>query len=170
MPSEGGLRPHFSQSQVTLLFRAVPPDAQLSLADRRKLKDFAGRLSQRLANAAGFTCLLTNDQELRKLNHSFLGHDYTTDVLSFPSGRRSGDLGEMAISIGRAQEQAFEFGHSHLDEIRILMLHGVLHLTGLDHESDRGGMARQERKWRGKFGLPETLISRNRVRRKASKR
>jgi len=170
MSSEGGLRPHLCQSQVTLLVRPVPRDAQLSSADRRKLKHFARMLSRRLANAAGFTCLLTSDQELRKLNHSFLGHDYPTDVLSFPSGGGIGDLGEMAISIGRAQEQAFEFGNSRLDEIRILMLHGILHLTGFDHQNDRGEMARQERKWRGEFGLPETLISRNRAPRKASKR
>jgi probable rRNA maturation factor len=169
MSPEGGLRPHFSPTQVTLLFRALPRDAQLSSVDRRKLKYFGSLLSQKLADAAGFTCLLTNDHELRKLNHSFLGHDYVTDVLSFPSGRRGADLGEMAISVGRAREQAFEFGHSHLDEIRILMLHGMLHLTGLDHERDRGKMARQERKWRGEFDLPEALLSRNRRTRKASK-
>ncbi len=88
-----------------------------------------------------------------------MGHDYATDVLSFPSAG-NGDLGELAISAERAAVQAEHFGHSRLDEIRVLMLHGVLHLTGLDHERDRGKMARAEGRWRTEFQLPGTLIAR----------
>jgi probable rRNA maturation factor len=60
--------------------------------------------------------------------------------------------------------QAREFGHSLVDEIRILMLHGILHLTGMDHHRDRGEMARAEYKWRNEFSLRATLISRTRKR------
>ena len=72
----------------------------------------------------------------------------------------TGWLGEIAISADRAAEQAREFGHSRLDEIRILMLHGVLHLLGMDHETDRGRMARAEARWRRKLDLPTGLIAR----------
>ncbi len=163
MSPEGGKRP-------TLLFRALPKQPRISPADRRELKSFADLLSEKLANAAGFTCLFTGDGELRRLNNSFLGHNYPTDVLSFPTANGNGDLGEMAISIARAKAQADQFGHSYLDEIRILMLHGFLHLTGLDHERDQGEMARAEQKWRDVFGLPSTLIARSRVSRGVAKR
>jgi probable rRNA maturation factor len=106
---------------------------------------------------------------LQRLNRSFLGNDYPTDVLSFPAYSGADDLGEMAISIDRATAQADKFGHSRLDEIRILMLHGLLHLTGHDHESDNGEMAQAERKWRRTLGLPATLIDRSRTRRGAAK-
>ena len=69
----------------------------------------------------------------------------------------------MAISMERAAAQALAFGHTCLDEIRILMLHGVLHLIGLDHENDCGEMAKAERQWRSEFELPKTLIARSRV-------
>jgi probable rRNA maturation factor len=72
----------------------------------------------------------------------------------------SGHLGELAISVERADAQANSFGHSRVDEIRVLMLHGLLHLAGMDHETDRGAMSRAEKKWRSYFALPATLISR----------
>jgi probable rRNA maturation factor len=78
--------------------------------------------------------------------------------LSFPG---SGDyLGDIAISMARARAQARRYGHALEDEIRILMLHGVLHLRGMNHESDSGEMARSELRWRRKFGLPTGLIER----------
>ncbi len=67
------------------------------------------------------------------------------------------------ISADRAREQAREFGHSIHNEICILMLHGVLHLAGMDHERDGGAMARAEARWRKMFGLPTGLIERVRV-------
>jgi probable rRNA maturation factor len=60
----------------------------------------------------------------------------------------------------RARAQAREFGHSTEEEVRILMLHGVLHLAGMDHENDHGRMARAERRWRQALGLPAGLIER----------
>lgn len=94
------------------------------------------------------------------MNNHFLGHDYATDVLSFPAANANGNLGEIAISAERAAAQAQEFGHTLSDEIRILMLHGVLHLTGMDHERHHGEMQRAEDKWRAEFGLPGSLIAR----------
>ena len=91
---------------------------------------------------------------MRRLNAQFLGHDYTTDVLSFPESN------DIAISYPRAVAQAAEYGHSTLDEIRVLMLHGLLHLLGHDHESDGGYMARLEENWRTDLGLPSGLIAR----------
>lgn len=137
-----------------VLFRRAPTGLE-----RPALKAFARTLRDTVAKGRGFHCLISDDRELRRLNRQFLGADYPTDVLSFPL---HGDalLGEMAISADRAAAQALEFGHSRFDEIRILMLHGVLHLTGMDHETDRGAMARAEARWRKKLHLPAGLIAR----------
>ncbi len=115
-----------------------------------------------MAGDRGFLCLVTDDRELRRLNLQFLGKDEPTDVLSFPEPGPEGLLGEMAISAGRAREQARACGHSLDTEIRILMLHGLLHLLGMDHARDRGRMARAEARWRKKLGLPPGLIERAR--------
>lgn len=96
------------------------------------------------------------------MNRQFLNHDYPTDVLSFPSAEQGGGLGELAISIERADAQARQYEHALLDELRVLMLHGMLHLSGMDHERDRGEMARAERKFRKDLGLPNGLIARAR--------
>lgn len=149
----------------TVLFRAVPKQFKLAPEEKRSLKIFAQTLSERVGDGRPWTCLLTNDSELQKLNAAFLGHDYPTDVLSFPTLSGEADLGEIAISAERANAQAEQFGHLLMNEIHILMLHGFLHLTGMDHERDNGEMARAERKWRQEFGLPSTLIARSRRRR-----
>jgi len=127
--------------------------------DRRGARQFADLLRKDLTGGKPFTCLITDDAELQRLNRGFLGRDYPTDVLSFPSGTQT-DLGEIAISTGRAAHQARQFGHSVDEEIRVLMLHGVLHLLGMDHESDTGTMARLEKRWRKKLGLQPGLIER----------
>jgi probable rRNA maturation factor len=129
--------------------------------DRKRLRAFHRRLQTEVVEAS-FGCLLTHDARLQKLNREFLGHDYPTDVLSFPSGDGL-NLGEMAISIERAAEQAAQFNHPLETELEILMLHGALHLKGMDHETDRGAMARQESAWRKKLGLPHGLIRRSRA-------
>ena len=81
-------------------------------------------------------------------------------MLSFPSRQTLGFLGDIAISFDHARRQAAEYRHSVDEEIGILMLHGVLHLLGMDHEQDRGRMARAENKWREALGLPHGLIER----------
>src|SRR5579872_2520627 len=136
-----------SPDDIPLLFRS--PSRGLPKAD---LCAFL----RRIARGCEVTCLITDDRELRRLNRQFCGLDYATDVLSFP--QENG--GEIAISLDRAAAQAAEHGHSVSDEIRILMLHGVLHLKGMDHETDSGEMARAERRWRKRLGLPNALIDR----------
>jgi len=135
----------------------------------RALAAFARRLQKEVSKGRSFDCRITGDAELRKLNRQWRGKDYVTDVLSFPSGiglpARPGQvkpapLGDLAISIARARAQAREFGHSTEDEVRILMLHGVLHLLGMDHEADSGQMARSEKRWRKALGLADGLIER----------
>lgn len=126
---------------------------------REQLREFARHLSESVADRRTFVCLLTDDRELQRLNRMFLAQDSPTDVLSFPAGTGDG-LGEIAISVERARQQAKEHGHSDDEEIRILMLHGVLHLLGMDHETDRGRMARAEKRWRRELNLPDGLIER----------
>jgi len=107
----------------------------------------------------GVTCVITTDEHLRELNRRFRGRDRATDVLSFPTSDSNG-AGEIAISCERAIVQAAEHGHSVQDELRILILHGVLHLSGMDHETDNGEMARAEAQLRKRYGLPTGLIER----------
>lgn len=152
-----------SEAESTLLFRRNWPGL-----DRRELRAFARRLRLEVGEGRPFTCLMTGDRALQELNRQFLGHDYPTDVLSFPSASPGGELGELAISLDRAAAQAAERGHAIEDELRILMLHGVLHLAGYDHETDRGRMRRAESRWRRHFGLPEGLIERSRAARKSA--
>jgi probable rRNA maturation factor len=139
------------------LFRSAPRGL-----DRKRLRQFQETLREQVAEGREFTCLLTSDAELRRLNATFLGKDYATDVLSFPSLEGEEGLGELAISAVRAREQAAEQGHPIETEIEILMLHGVLHLLGHDHETDRGAMRRLETRWRKKLQLPAGLIERTR--------
>jgi len=145
----------------TVLFRALPVEIKLSAEEKRALQRFARTLSSRVANRRAFTCVIADDGELRRLNDAFLGHDYATDVLSFPSQGKAGELGDMIVSAERAELQAIEFGHDRIDEIRVLMLHGLLHLLGMNHENDRGQMESAEQKWREELGLPVTLIARS---------
>lgn len=126
--------------------------------DRSAIDSFAETLRARVARGREFHCVVTGDAELRRLNKTYLGKDYAADVLSFPGAAPY--LGDIAISLARARAQARAHGHSAEDEVRILMLHGVLHLKGMDHESDGGRMARAEKRWRGMLGLPLGLIER----------
>ena len=141
--------------ESAILFRCGP-----ARFDRALLRKFAGTLQHELAGGRSFTCLIARDADLESLNHRFLGKDYPTDVLSFPSGARDGFLGELAISLDRARIQATEHNHNLEDELRILILHGVLHLMGLDHERDGGRMRRVETRWRKALHLPVGLIER----------
>jgi probable rRNA maturation factor len=106
--------------------------------------------------------LLTTDESIRRLNRQFRGRNKATDVLSFPAGLSPAIkiAGDLAISVPTARRQALECGHSLATEIKILMLHGLLHLAGYDHETDEGEMARREQKLRTKLRLPSGLIER----------
>jgi probable rRNA maturation factor len=124
------------------------------------LQRFAFRLSAELAGGRPFHCLLTDDAEMRRLQRTYLNKRGSTDVLSFPSAD-SRWLGDLAISYDRARDQARDRGHTVQTEVSILMLHGVLHLLGFDHERDSGEMAARETGLRRRFGLPEGLIERS---------
>jgi probable rRNA maturation factor len=106
--------------------------------------------------------LLANDRTLRQLNKSFRGKDKATDVLSFPapSSFATQHAGDLAISLDTAARQAKTYGHTLRDEVRILLLHGLLHLAGEDHETDSGKMATREATLRRELRLPTTLIER----------
>jgi probable rRNA maturation factor len=146
-----------SSDGSTFLFRSAPQGL-----NRRRLRLFQGTLTTLLTAGRTFTCLLTSDAELRRLNASFLNNDYPTDVLSFPAIEGEESLGELAISAPRAKAQAADLAHPVETEIEILMLHGTLHLLGHDHETDGGAMRRLECRWRKKLGLPAGLIERTR--------
>ncbi len=104
--------------------------------------------------------LITSSAEIRKLNRDFRGKDKPTDVLSFPSDAK-GLAGDIAISAQVARKQAAALRHSLATELKVLILHGMLHLAGHDHEADSGEMAKLEAKLRAKLGLASGLIERS---------
>ena len=111
--------------------------------------------------------VLVGDTAMRRLNRDWRGKDYATDVLSFPAdddgprvrGRRR-HLGDIVIATGVAARQARAARHAYGTELKVLALHGLLHLLGYDHEIDHGEMARAERRLRRKGGLATSLIER----------
>ena len=125
------------------------------------------------------TVLLTTDAAVRRLNRQFRGKNKATDVLSFPSFTNASDdgrsldwlgtgygkseriAGDLAISVHTARKQAAAEGHALAIELKVLVLHGLLHLAGYDHETDDGEMARRERRLRAKLRLPLGLIERS---------
>jgi probable rRNA maturation factor len=110
---------------------------------------------------------LVTDARVRQLNRQYRRTDAPTDVLSFVADRdaqsASGDLGDIMIATGVARRQAREAGHSYGTELRVLALHGLLHLLGYDHHeaADRGRMARAEARFGRKGGLRQGLIDRS---------
>jgi probable rRNA maturation factor len=137
---------------TSVIFRHRSPGLA-ACVDRRDLRRFFKDLAQEILPGQSVNCLIAADKDLQSLNRKFRGKDYAADVLSFPPD-------DIAISFDRAARQAVELGHSSEIEVRILMLHGLLHLAGMDHENDRGAMARAEARWRKRLGLPAGLIER----------
>ena len=107
----------------------------------------------------GVTIAIVPDARVRALNNQYRRTDSSTDVLSFPAGE-PGLLGDIVIAAGVARLQARQAGHSLQTELRVLALHGLLHLLGYDHEHDDGRMAQLEQKLRRRGGLREGLIER----------
>jgi len=140
---------------------------------RRRAATGLARWLERTAPAGASGALsigLVSDRHMRSLNRRFRGVDAVTDVLSFPAGSRStGDakwlvtpqLGDLAIAVGVAGRQAQAEGHTLETELKILALHGLLHLLGYDHERDQGTMRRAEDRLRRRGGLPAGLIGRS---------
>jgi probable rRNA maturation factor len=127
------------------------------------------RFAQRARKAAGLrgqvNVVLTSSRDIRALNRRFRGKDKPTDVLSFPPVPVVADAfsGDIVISTDIACRNARLYQHAPAQELKILIVHGMLHLAGYDHESDRGGMARKEERLRRELGLSNGLIRRTEV-------
>ena len=116
-------------------------------AGARRLRPWLASLVAALAPEAGsLGARFVGDREMRRVNRQFRGNDKPTDVLSFPG--EEGHLGDILISVPTARRQAAEAGHGPDRELRVLLLHGVLHCLGYDHETDQGEMERLERRLR----------------------
>jgi probable rRNA maturation factor len=125
------------------------------------LTRFLNRAREAVDLRGNVDVLLADDATLRNLNKTFRHKNKATDVLSFPAAENPyGHAGDLAISLDTAARQAAAFGHTLRDEVRILLLHGLLHLCGLDHEIDDGEMAARESELRRELRLPVTLIER----------
>jgi probable rRNA maturation factor len=132
----------------------------------KSLERFTLRARRAVGLSGRVDILLTSSEAMRALNFRFREKNKTTDVLSFPSqphfnGRdQRAFAGEIAISADIARENAAGLGHPAALEVKVLALHGILHLAGLDHERDNGEMARKEASLRRKLGLPSSLTER----------
>jgi probable rRNA maturation factor len=152
-----------------------PPALRISVCTRDGRPARAPGLARWLAATAParvrgtVSLVLVGDAAMRRLNREWRGQDYATDVLSFPADDdaprvrgRLRHLGDVVIATGVAKRQAADVGHSYATELKVLALHGLLHLLGYDHETDAGRMARAERRLRRKGGLRSGLIERER--------
>ena len=129
--------------------------------NRKKWIDFAGKVVRTVAEAENksFTIAFISDRKMRELNRTFRSKDSTTDVLSFPfeaedfESQEDNNLGDIVISVEQAERQAVENNLDFETEIKQLVLHGVLHLCGYDHEADDGEMNNLELKYRQKLEI-----------------
>jgi probable rRNA maturation factor len=151
--------------------RRARPRLAVSVTDERG-RALRGTLAGAPPAARGTVCVaVVSDARVRRLNREYRGKDYATDVLSFPDDspadapeaggpHQQRHLGDVVIARGMAARQAREAGHPEWTELRVLALHGLLHLLGYDHETDTGEMARIEKRLRRKGRLREGLIER----------
>lgn len=123
-------------------------------------QEFADRAVDAIKHARGKTCTVAfvSDRKMTELNRMFRGKSSTTDVLSFPNEpdefeKSENNLGDIVISLEQAARQAEENNLSLDTEIKQLILHGLLHLCGYDHETDKGEMNRLELKLRDKLRI-----------------
>jgi probable rRNA maturation factor len=156
------------RASSTKISPASVPDKNKKIPTARTLARFLA-LAQKTVRLRGeVNVQLTTDAAIRKLNRQFRGKNKATDVLSFPADGSfpAGGVGaekmagDLAISVPTALKQAVEQHHSLSTEIKVLILHGLLHLAGYDHEADEGQMARREGRLRAKLNLPQGLIER----------
>jgi probable rRNA maturation factor len=132
---------------------------QLPDVRERALALFAGKAQRAVGLRGDVVIFVTCSEEMQKLNREYRGKDEPTDVLTFPS-LNPRVLGDIAISVEIAAANAAELGHSTEAEVKVLILHGLLHLAGYDHETDDGEMRTRETSLRRKLGLPVGLIER----------
>jgi probable rRNA maturation factor len=119
---------------------------------RAEVAAFLDRLEREVAGRE-IGVAVVSDAVIQRYNRQYRKVDQSTDVLSF-------EPDDLVISAETARRQARRLGHSVEEEMKVLALHGVLHLMGHDHERDRGEMARLERRWRKRLGLPIALTER----------
>ncbi|HVW79183.1 MAG TPA: rRNA maturation RNase YbeY [Alloacidobacterium sp.] len=132
----------------------------------RELRAFLSRAKAAARLRGEVSVLLATDATVRALNRDYRGKNKATDVLSFPvdaehPSAAKKQAGDLAISLDTAHKQAAQHGHDLQTEVKILMLHGVLHLAGYDHETDNGEMAEKESALRKQLDLPVGLIQRS---------
>ncbi|MGB8768336.1 MAG: rRNA maturation RNase YbeY [Candidatus Korobacteraceae bacterium] len=125
----------------------------------RALSLFAAKAQRAVGLRGEVSIRIASSRELQDLNRRFRKHNKPTDVLSFPSGTPK-LAGDIAISSEIAAANASEMGHTPQTELKVLILHGLLHLAGHDHETDDGEMRTRENTLRRKLGLPVALIER----------
>jgi probable rRNA maturation factor len=154
--------PYASAAKRASAFDQAVNPVQLRIPSERLLARFLREAQAAVRLRGQVTVLLTTDAGIRSLNRRFRGKNKTTDVLSFPAEGFGLEkiAGDLAISVPVARKQAAEQGHPLATEIKVLMLHGLLHLAGYDHETDSGEMARRERVLRARLKLPLGLIER----------
>jgi probable rRNA maturation factor len=150
-------------SPRSTLGRGTVPRAE-RLPTPRTLTRFLTQAQDAVSLRGEVTVLLTTDETIRDLNQRFRGKNRPTDVLSFPAEKHARvqekTAGDIAVSVDTARRQGTACDHSLRTELKILILHGLLHLAGYDHETDRGQMHRRERQLRARLGLPAGLIER----------
>jgi probable rRNA maturation factor len=157
-------------------------EKQVAGLNEHTLERFVLRARRSVGLRGTVNVLVTGSSAVRSLNQRFRRQNKVTDVLSFPAippyptmtspaeSRRQAKLaGEIAISADIARKNSFRLGHSVAQEVKVLALHGILHLAGFDHERDNGEMARKEMNLRGTLRLPSGLIERSQPGRGLSK-
>jgi probable rRNA maturation factor len=155
-----------ARAHPTMILIEPAIDAKFGRAVRRRaLTAFLAQAAAAAQLKGEISVLLTTDRDIRRLNREFRHKDKATDVLSFPAlepvGGATPAAGDLAISVETAARQAEDAGHALYTELEVLLLHGVLHLAGYDHEADRGQMARREAALRRRLGLNAGLIERS---------
>ncbi len=143
----------------------LPGDAEVWRAaglSRSGLTRFVRAAQAAVGLSGEVDVLLAGDTTLKRLNREYRGKNKATDVLSFPAPAEIAEqhAGDLAISLETAARQAAGQGHTLRDEVRVLLLHGLLHLKGMDHETDGGEMAGREAELRRRLRLPQGLIAR----------
>lgn len=159
-------QPEAANGFPQLAVRPASTSSRAALPTKPTLTRYLRQAQSAVGLTGEVSVLLTTDAGIRKLNRRFRHKNKATDVLSFPmpvspkDDPASGLAGDLAISLDTAARQAREQGHTLSIELRVLMLHGLLHLAGHDHETDKGQMAKAEQKLRAKLRLPSGLIER----------
>lgn len=156
--------PTAAQARRLAVFSARKSSPADKIPTTRTLARFLAAAQAAVRLRGRVSVLLTTDREMRRLNRRFRGINKPTDVLSFPADASLPGpekiAGDLAISVPTARRQGRACGHSLSLELKVLMLHGLLHLAGYDHETDTGEMARREQRLRAKLRLPLGLIER----------